>query len=127
MRTSQLDRYQRMINRFEMAVRAHVHQGLSIAELCRIAGISQRSLSRAFHAVGPTTALRHLQVLRLNEVRQALLSGSETSTVTEVALRFGFSELGRLAVQYKSLFGESPSESRRRALSVAQAADQNDG
>lgn len=127
MRTSQLERYQRMINRFEVAVRTHVHQRLSIAELCRIAGISQRSLSRAFHAVGATTALRHLRVLRLNEVRQALLSGSETSTVTEVALRFGFSELGRLAVQYKSLFGESPSESRRRALSVAQVADQNDG
>jgi transcriptional regulator GlxA family with amidase domain len=115
-----------MINRFETAVRAHVRQRLSIADLCRIAGISQRSLSRAFQSIGPTTALQHVQALRLSELREVLLSESEPGTVTEVALRFGFSELGRLAGRYRSLFGESPSESRRRALSAAQVAAQNE-
>jgi AraC-like DNA-binding protein len=35
-------------------------------------------------------------------------------TVTEVASDYGFGELGRFSVQYRALFGESPSASLHR-------------
>jgi AraC-like DNA-binding protein len=44
---------------------------------------------------------------------------SEEGTVTEAAMRFGFPELGKFGVLYRKAFGESPSETRRRAQSDA--------
>ena len=36
--------------------------------------------------------------------------------VTEIATALGFVELGRFSVEYRRAFGESPSETLRRAL-----------
>jgi AraC-like DNA-binding protein len=35
--------------------------------------------------------------------------------VTDVALRWGFLELGRFSVQYRQRFGEAPSETLKKA------------
>jgi len=55
-------------------------------------------------------------MLRLSQVRQALLSSRDQFvTVTEVATGFGFAELGRFSVEYRRVFGESPSATLHRA------------
>jgi len=121
MLTRRPQRYQQIVDRFEQVARANIARPASIADLSREAGISPRTLSRAFRAIRGMAPYRYLQQLRLSEVRRALSSASEASNITEVATRFGFRELGRFSAQYRETFGESPSETKRRARSVQAA------
>ncbi len=83
----------------------------TIPELCEVAGVSQRTLEYGFRDLLGVTPVRYARLLRLNSVRQALLKSTDPNeTVTKVALRYGFTELGRFAVEYRQLFGERPSE-----------------
>jgi AraC-like DNA-binding protein len=93
---------------------------MRIADICRATGISPRALARAFQAIHHTSPSRYLCGLRLVEARQALLSADAgRETVTQVALRFGFAELGRFAALYRNKFGESPSATLRRSSADA--------
>ena len=86
-------------------------------DLCRAASVSERTLRNAFRKVHGVSPYRYLRVFRMTQARQALLSAdSRRGTVTEVAMQFGFLELGRFAVDYRSAFGECPSATLRRAL-----------
>jgi AraC-like DNA-binding protein len=52
----------------------------------------------------------YLLLRRMNLARRALRqSAPDTASVTEIATRYGFWQLGRFAVEYHSLFGEAPS------------------
>ena len=58
---------------------------------------------------------RYLWLRRMNLVRRALRrANAEQTTVTEIASDYGFWELGRFSVGYRSLFGELPSTALRR-------------
>jgi transcriptional regulator GlxA family with amidase domain len=50
-------------------------------------------------------------------VRDELLRSDSQSTVTTVALRYGFAHLGRFSAYYQSSFGEAPSMTLRRGRS----------
>jgi AraC-like DNA-binding protein len=64
--------------------------------------------------VGP---VRYLWLRRMHLARQALLHGDPASdSVTEIATTYGFWELGRFSVEYRTLFGESPSGTLRRPI-----------
>jgi AraC-like DNA-binding protein len=86
------------------------------AGLANATGVSARALQKAFQRSGHPPPMSYLRRLRLNKVR-AELSNSDprTMTVTMVAGRSGFVQLGRFAQQYRRLFGESPSETLRAA------------
>jgi AraC-like DNA-binding protein len=89
---------------------------VTVPDLASAAGVSERTLRAAFHdycGIGPVQFLR---LRTLNLVRDALRSSDPAlTTVTEVATRFGVWELGRLARDYRLLFGEFPSQTLRRA------------
>jgi AraC-like DNA-binding protein len=83
--------------------------------------VSERTLRKAFRVTYGLSPCRHLRMLRLLRVRQALMSSRsyQVPTVTEIATRFGFAELGRFSVEYRKVFGESPSVTLRLALAHA--------
>lgn len=89
---------------------------LHISALCDALSVSDRTLRKAFHNVHGASPCRHLRMQRLAQARRALLSSdSSITTVTEVATCYGFPELGRFSVEYRSVFGEKPSETLKRA------------
>jgi AraC family ethanolamine operon transcriptional activator len=89
---------------------------VTVPDLAAAAGVSERTLRAAFHdcfGIGPVQFLR---LRTLNMVRDALRNADPSLTnVTEVATRFGVWELGRLARDYRCLFGELPSQTLRHA------------
>jgi AraC-like DNA-binding protein len=89
---------------------------VTVSDLASVAGVSERTLRVAFHdcfGIGPVQFLR---LRTLNLVRVALRNSDPAlTTVSKVATRFGVWELGRLARDYRLLFGELPAETLRHA------------
>jgi AraC-like DNA-binding protein len=105
-----------IIARFEDVLAAHPERHLQISELCEAVGVPERTLRMCcaeFLGMGPN---RYLQLRRLNMAHAALRDIiSPATTVEEAAKRYGFSELGRFAANYRKVFGETPSATLRYA------------
>jgi AraC-like DNA-binding protein len=94
---------------------SHAHDRIYVTDLCRAAGVSERALEYAFKEVMGSTPVAYLTRLRLHRVRQALLAGTHgTTTVSAVALHWGFWHFGDFSRAYKDCFGELPSDTLRR-------------
>jgi AraC-like DNA-binding protein len=100
---------------------SHAHDRVYVTDLCRAAGVSERSLEYAFKEVMGLTPMAYLLRLRLHRARQALLAGTHgTTTVSAVALDWGFWHFGDFSRAYKDCFGELPSDTLRRKPSAAE-------
>ena len=82
---------------------------LTIRDLCRAMGASERTLHLAFRMHLGTTPKAHLKALRLNAVRRDLRAAAPGQGVMDVAVRWGFFHAGWLSQDYRRMFGESPS------------------
>jgi AraC-like DNA-binding protein len=104
-----------VMRRFRRVVEENPEQPLYIPEICKAIRVSSRSLQACCHehlGMGPK---RYLVLRRMSLARRALReAASDATSVTDIATRFGFWQLGRFAVEYQSLFGESPSATLRR-------------
>lgn len=88
---------------------------ISVDELAVQAGVSRRVLEIGFRETLEVSPHRYLRNLRLNGMHRDLRRASpQSDTVTETATYWGFTDLGRTAVVYRELFGESPSETLKR-------------
>jgi len=94
---------------------AHSEDRLYVADLCRVVGVSERSLEYAFRAVMGLSPTAYLTRTRLHRVRQSLCrSKPGSTTVTAEALDWGFWHFGEFSKAYKNCFGESPSDTLKR-------------
>ncbi len=108
-------RRSRIVKLAEQYVLEHNGANLYVTDLCRIAGVSERALEYAFKEVIGLTPVAFLAKLRLHRVRQALIAAtSESTTVANEALRWGFWHLGEFSRAYSKCFGELPSETLER-------------
>ena len=105
----------RTMARFEDFLAARQLEPVYLAEICSAIGASERTLRTCCQerlGMGP---MRYLWLRRMNLAHRALLNLDQAPrTVTEIATEHGFWELGRFSVEYRALFGETPSESLRR-------------
>jgi transcriptional regulator GlxA family with amidase domain len=89
---------------------------VTVPDLASAAGVSERTLRAAFQGYFGIGPVQFLRLRTLNQVRDSLRNCDPAlTTVTDVATRFGVWELGRLARDYRLLFGELPSQTLRRA------------
>lgn len=103
----------RHVRRVQEYLRAHAHEPVDAARLAEVAGCSLRSLYAGFQDFCGMSPMQYLRELRLERVRADLLAGSVSTSVSGVALRWGFAHLGRFSAEYKNHFGEHPSETLR--------------
>jgi AraC-like DNA-binding protein len=94
-----------------------------MTDICAALGVSQRLLRECCEAHLAMSPNRYRHRRAMQNVRRALRSGDpQTTTVSEVAGKHGFRDLGRFAGSYRAIFGELPSATLHRR-SVGGLAD----
>ncbi|MDA4848852.1 AraC family transcriptional regulator [Hoeflea poritis] len=100
------------VARAEEYMRSHANRPLTVEAIARKAGCSERALQDAFRRVRDTTPMAMLRDIRLEHARADLQNG--LVSVTDCALSWGFSNLGRFTKHYQKKYGEKPSDTVRR-------------
>ena len=103
-----------VVDRVEAFIEANWDKPLDVSELAAVANVSIRTLFREFLRAGKRSPAEFAKGIRLRHANSMLKAKSETTTVTGVALRCGFQNVGRFARDYSLLFGELPSETLKR-------------
>jgi AraC-like DNA-binding protein len=103
-------RHKHIMDRFEQWIEAHPDQPAHLLEVCADLDISARSLTLCCRDHLGMSPMRYLWLRRMNLARRELQEAQAPETVTTIALSFGFSHLGRFSVEYRTLFGELPSQ-----------------
>lgn len=106
----------RSVKRVLERIEANPEFPLTIKELADDAGVSVRALQKSFHDLMGCSPMAYLREIRLNRARKELANADPAAgaSVTEIALDWGFTHLGRFSVEYRRRFGESPSQTLRR-------------
>lgn len=105
-----VSRRSEIVHRAEERFVAAEGQPLSLADLCAAAGVGKTALQRAFRDLYDESPLSYLHKRRLMQARETLmLDPSGRAAVKRAALGAGLTALGRFSVEYRRLFGESPS------------------
>jgi AraC family ethanolamine operon transcriptional activator len=79
--------------------------------------VSERALRECCKKHLGTGPSSYRRLRATQQVYLSLRSGTpDAASVSEVARRYGFRELGRLAANYRVLYGELPSVTLRRGL-----------
>lgn len=107
-------RKKQMVDRARAYVIEHSDTPFSIMDLCNHVGASRRKLQYCFQDVLGISPVSFLRILRLNAVHKALCVGSEEKQIQDIAAEWGFWHLGHFTSDYRNLFGERPSDTRKR-------------
>jgi transcriptional regulator GlxA family with amidase domain len=105
------------VRRVENFVRDNAREPLAISDLAAAAGTSTRTLHEGFRRFRNTTPMAYLRNVRL-ELARADLQKAGAQSVTKVALDCGFTHLSKFSLDYQRRYGERPSDTLNRNISV---------
>ncbi|MEU6786091.1 AraC family transcriptional regulator [Nonomuraea angiospora] len=94
----------------------HAGEPIRLGDIAAAARVSVRTLQLGFREHLQTTPMAYLRSVRLAHVHADLVriaDADSRTTVTEVALRWGFTHLGRFAALYRQTYGRLPSSTRQ--------------
>lgn len=98
------------IRRAERYIEEHAHEPVTVDDVAEAAGLGTRALFVNFRRHRGTSPMHHLKCVRLDRVHAHLLaSDPRATTVTAVAMQWGFAHLGHFTSAFRERFGELPS------------------
>jgi AraC family transcriptional regulator, ethanolamine operon transcriptional activator len=101
----------RLVQQADDYMMSHLDQPLTLKDLCNALGVSRRPLFYGFEEMFGTTPMEYLKAKRLQGARQMLKAANpKTTTVAAIVQKFGFWSKGHFARDYKTMFGELPTE-----------------
>lgn len=105
---------QYVVNKARDYMREHVEEPITVSDLCAHIRVSRRTLQYSFQDVLGTNPARYLRNMRLNGARREIRRQSdEHAPLADIAAHWGFWHPSRFAAEYKSLFGDLPSQTLR--------------
>jgi AraC-like DNA-binding protein len=102
------------LNRACDYVDAHLTASITLTRLEEVTECSARALQLAFQNRFGCSPLAWVRRRRLEQVRAELLAAGETTSIRDIAARYGFRQEGHFARSYRLQFGELPSETLAR-------------
>jgi transcriptional regulator GlxA family with amidase domain len=105
------------LQRAEAFMEAHAGAAIRMEEVAAAAGLSVRAMQATFRRHRGLTPHQALTRMRLEQVHLRLLRGVPGDRVTDIALQWGFTHLGRFSQTYALRFGKTPASTLRRAQS----------
>lgn len=101
---------QQVIRRSNELIQNNLHRIVSMAELCRAAECSERTLQYAFKERYGISPKEYMLIQRLNAVRGLIKrERPHPKELSGLTKSWGFSHHGEFAARYRHLFGELPS------------------
>ena len=95
-------------------IHANLELAITLEDLVAVSGVPDRTLQRHFADNLGCGPMAYLQKLRFQAARNELTQAPPHATVTEIALKWSFGNLGRFSVTHRRMFGESPPQTLKR-------------
>jgi AraC-like DNA-binding protein len=96
-------------------IQRHAGDGIGINDVAAAVRLTPRAVQYLFRQQLDTTPTEYLRRVRLHRAHQDLIAGDRsTTTVSQIAQRWGFAHTGRFAVLYRETYGQSPHSTLRR-------------
>ena len=107
--------YQKRINRALDYIENHIDEPLALADLATAASFSKFHFSRIFQAMIGESPFQFILRVRLERAASLLLN-NQKETITDIALKCGFTDLSVFSRNFTTRFGRSATDYRRGRL-----------
>lgn len=98
------------LNNIDSLLKDNLSQPLKLNQIEKIIGISREKLYHDFHSYFGQSPVAYLRNLRFEEAYKRLKNIKPWENISSIAMDCGFQQLGRFSQEYKTRFGELPSE-----------------
>lgn len=102
------------IKRAKDYIQSNIYQPISLEQLSAASGVIPATLNKHFSHFTGQSPMKFVRNEKLAAVHETLSRTQQDSSVTDIALKFGFNHLGRFAEYYKRRYGELPSDTYNR-------------
>lgn len=102
------------LRRVREYIDSNTFEDVTVRDLCKVSGVSERTLRYAFEENLGVSPNNFIKMFRLNRVKRDLrMTDPSDKNISDIANRWGFWHMGQFASDYRKLFGELPSETKR--------------